>query len=111
MGQRQRKKEVVEEYLRGGVSLRELEARYEINFRTIHRWVKEAEAEYEPEGLERSKQVRALAVKQREIPAEVKQLRKELDEARLKNELLHAMIEIAEEQFGIDIRKKPGAKR
>ena len=91
--------------------MRELEAKYGINFRTIHRWVKEAEAEYEPEELERTKQMRALAVKQREIPTEIKQLRKELEEARLKNELLDAMIEIAEEQFGIDIRKKRGAKR
>ena len=110
MGQRQRKKEVVEEYLRGGVSLRELEEKYGINFRTIHRWAKEAEAEFELVELEKAKKVRALAVKQRELPVEVKQLRKELEEARLKNELLTVMIEIAEEQFGIDIRKKHGAK-
>ena len=50
MGQRTKKKEVVEEYVRGGVSLRELEGKYGINFRTIHRWVKEAEADFEPNG-------------------------------------------------------------
>ena len=38
-------------------------------------------------------------------------LRKELEDARLKNELLNAMIDIAEGQMGIDIRKKRGARR
>jgi transposase-like protein len=111
MRQRQRKKEVVEDYLRGGVSLRELEAKYRIDFRTIHRWVKKAEAEIEPEELARARERRALVVKQRDLPVEVNELRKELEKAQLKNELLQAMIEIAEDQFGIEIRKKPGAKQ
>ena len=111
MGQRTKKKEVVEEYLRGGVSLRELEGKYGINFRTIHRWVKEAEADFEPGERSRGKERRELAVKQSELPAEVRELQKELEKARLKNELLTVMIEIAEEQFGIDIRKKSGAKQ
>ena len=111
MGQRQRKEEVVEEYLRGGISLRELEARYKINFRTIHRWVKEAEEGLDPEERVRTRERRALAVKVRELPVEVKELRKELEKAQLKNELLTAMIDIAEEQFGIQIRKKPGARQ
>ena len=111
MGQRQRKGEVVEEYVRGGVSLRELERKYKINFRTIHRWVKEAESGLEPEERVKARERRALTVKQRELPAEVKELRRELEKAQLKNELLQAMIEIAEDQFGIEIRKKPGAKQ
>lgn len=43
--------------------------------------------------------------------AEMKQLREELEKERLKNKLLSAMIEIAEEQLGVDIRKKRGARR
>jgi hypothetical protein len=42
---------------------------------------------------------------------DVKQLRKELEEARLYNKLLNAMIDIAEEEFDIPIRKKSGAKQ
>jgi len=38
-------------------------------------------------------------------------LRKELEKTRLENKLLKAMIEIAEEQLGVDIRKKRGARR
>lgn len=113
MGQKDiKKKEIVEKYLRGGVTLRELERSSGVNFRTIHRWVKEAEAVYEPEERERAKGLRSLAVKQqKELPAEVRELQRELEEARLKNELLSVMIEIAEDQFGIEIRKKRGAKQ
>lgn len=47
-----------------------------------------------------------------ETPAEeIKRLRRELDEARLYGRLMDAMIEIAEEEFEIPIRKKSGAKR
>jgi len=111
MGQRQKKEKVVEEYLLGGVSLRELEGKYKINFRTIHRWVKQAEAGLEAGEVERLKAKRSLVVKQRDLPTDVKQLQKELEEARLKNELLTVMIELAEDQFGIEIRKKRGAKQ
>jgi hypothetical protein len=44
------------------------------------------------------------------MSSDVKRLRKELEEARLYNKLLNAMIDIAEDQMGIDIRKKRGAK-
>lgn len=111
MGQREKKREVVEEYLRGGKSLREMEGKYGINFRTIHRWVKEAEAGLSEEAAAEGRRRRALAVKQGEMPEEVRRLRKELEEARLYNELLNAMIDIAEEQMGVEIRKKRGAKR
>lgn len=95
----------------GGVSLRELEKKYGINFRTIHRWVKEAEAGLSAEEIESGKARRALAVRQGEMPEEVRRLRKELEEARVYNELLNAMIDIAEGEMGIEIRKKRGAKR
>ena len=91
--------------------MRELEQEYGINFRTIHRWVKEAERDLTPVEKEKAKERRSVAIKVRELPADVKELRKELEEAQLKNELLNAMIDIAEGQFGIDIRKKRGAKQ
>lgn len=52
-----------------------------------------------------------MVVKDAELSADVRRLRKELEEARLYNRLLNAMIDIAEEQFEIPIRKKPGARR
>ena len=48
-----------------------------------------------------------------EVPLsnEVKQLQQELRKAQLHNKLLNAIIDIAEEQLKIDIRKKSGTKR
>lgn len=42
---------------------------------------------------------------------EIKTLEKELEEARLKVVALNMLIDVAEEQFKINIRKKPGAKQ
>lgn len=102
---------VVVEYLAGGRSYRELEAEYGIAASTLQRWVAASGAERVKEivrdGIERKEEERSLAG----AAAEVKRLRKELEEARLHNKLLEAMIEIAEEEFEIPIRKKSGAKR
>ena len=46
-----------------------------------------------------------------ELPTDVKQLQEELRKAKLHNKLLNAIIDIAEEQLKIDIRKKSGTKQ
>jgi len=46
-----------------------------------------------------------------QLPSDVKILQEELRKAKLNNELLNAIIDIAEEQFKINIRKKSGTKR
>lgn len=112
MGQDEKRREVVKEYKRGGISLRELGRRYGISSSKVHRWIQEADTAGGIEELERLEAGDELTVRQRKaLPAHIKQLQKELDEARLYNELLNAMIDIAEEQMGISIRKKSGAKR
>ncbi len=45
------------------------------------------------------------------LPTEVKALHEELRKARLHNELLNTMIDIAEDQLKIDIRKGSGTRR
>lgn len=96
------REQIVAEYVRGGVSYRELGRKYGLNHRQIHRWVKAYRR-----GVPADKERRYTG----EQIAEIRRLRKELENARLKNELLTAMIDIAEEQMGVDIRKKRGAKR
>lgn len=88
--------------------MRELEVRYKVPHSTIHRWVKEFESGLTTEQLKVSMERRS---KQGELPTDVRELQRQLEEARLKNELLNTMIDIAEDQLGIDIRKKRGAKR
>lgn len=106
MGEEKSRREVVEEYLAGGVSLRELGSRYGIKRTTLHRWVK-AQERGEGEAGVVSNRAEALEA----MPKDVRRLQRELYEARLHWKLLEAMIEIAEEQFEIPIRKKSGARR
>jgi transposase len=46
-----------------------------------------------------------------ELPSDVKRLQEELRKVKLQNELLNAIIDIAEDQLKINIRKKSGTKR
>jgi len=109
--ERERKREeIVKEYVGGGRSYRELEEKYGVASSTIHRWVQEFEEASAPDGERRRTRRRALVVKQSELSTEVRELQRELEEARLYNKLLNTMIDIAEERMGIDIRKKRGAK-
>ena len=108
MGQDDKRIEVVAEYLNGGVTVRELERKYGTSRSAIHRWIKEYDA---GKGLSTKEPERQVAKDTEMSTGDVKQLRKELEEARLYNKLLNAMIDIAEEEFRIPIRKKSGAKQ
>lgn len=100
---------IIAEYLLGDTTYRKLGAKYGVDFRAIHHWVTRFQG----------KPVRKLKPKikstddllQEELPTDVKQLREELRKAKLHNKLLNAMIDIAEEQLKIDIRKKSGTKQ
>jgi hypothetical protein len=52
-----------------------------------------------------------LKLEEPPLSNEVKLLQQELRKAQLHNKLLNAMIDIAEDQLKIDIRKKSGTKR
>jgi hypothetical protein len=45
------------------------------------------------------------------MPADIKELQEALRLSRLKVDLLEAMIDISDEQFGTDIRKKAGTSQ
>jgi transposase len=111
MGQEKVRREVVEEYMAGGVSLREVGAKWGIKTSTLHRWVKKYKAGAKEGEVKELAAGRWEIAERSGVPAELGRLRKELEEERLRNELLNTMIDIAEDQMGIDIRKKRGAKR
>jgi transposase-like protein len=103
--------EVVAEYLVGGVSYRELGRRYGLGAATIHKWVRDHKS---GKGAEQEAIERVAGLKETgegNMPDDVGRLKRELREARLHAKLLEAMIDIAEEQTGIVIRKKSGAKQ
>jgi len=106
-----KKEAIIAEYLAGGTTYRKLSAKYGITFQSIHQWVQAFQ------GKKRIKKVNikispsVLVSEQEPVPYEVKQLQAELRKERLYNKLLNTMIDLAEEQLGIGIRKKSGAKR
>ena len=95
---------IIAEYLRGDVSLRDLGRKYRIGHSTVGRWVK---AEGKKDGGSESEGGQG----EENLALEVVRLRKKLREAELHTKLLDAMIEIAEGQFNIPIRKKSGPRR
>lgn len=72
-----------------------LSEKYVVNARTIQSWVR---------AFRKQESVLPSAE-----PEDVKALKKELAQAKLKNELLEEMLRLSEEHAGIDFRKKFGS--
>lgn len=114
------KSAVVSEYLRGGMSYRELQAKYGCPLATLHRWVHEYMQGKEYKAAEKEaivfKQVREMLSEEEigmdeSMPSDMKTLQAELRKSRLHNELLNEMLNIAEEELKVPIRKKYGARQ
>jgi len=109
--QNNQKEAIIAEYLAGGISYRELSAKYGIRHQSIHYWVQEYQGITRIRKPSSRKGTTVLTTVQNPIPLEVKQLQRELFKAQLHNKLLNAMIDIAEEQLNVNIRKKSGARQ
>jgi transposase-like protein len=90
-----KKQQIISEYLTGSATLVALSEKYGVNARTIQSWVRSFR-----------KQESVLPSAE---PEDVKALKKELAQAKLKNELLEEMLRLSEEHAGIDFRKKFGS--
>lgn len=109
-----KKQQIINEYLLGDLSYRQLAKSHNIGCTTIHRWVTGFQGrsykiarEYKILTLPAMKQPKIKEV----LSDEIVVLKKELAQERLRNKLLTAMIDIAEEQLKIPIRKKSGTKQ
>lgn len=94
-----------------GMSVRQAQIAFNISYTSVIRgWIKKFKEENTE--LSVSKPI-AVAKKISEVSAELelKALKKALEEEILKNRALNTMIDIAEEQLKIDIRKKSGARQ
>ena len=102
------KERVIADYLSGGGTYRQLQAKYGIDFRLIHQWVQA----FKDSSTTQKNTAKQENVKLHEhFPKEVKQLQEELRQARLYNKLLEALVDIGKEKYGIDLRKKNGTKQ
>ena len=117
------RKESVREYLEDGISYRTLAKKYGVNRTTINRWVlvhqgihdiprshKQVSYDLQQKTLgKKSKQI--VPVHQSELEKKVELLEKQLEWEKLRSLALDTMINVAERELQIDIRKKPGTKQ
>lgn len=107
---------MIQEYLTTNVSMNYMTKKYHIGHTTIPKWMRtfgipmpESAPEYARMARENLKSETNETVKL--LEAQIKDLKAELDREKLKNLALSTMIEVAEEELHIDIRKKAGAKQ
>ena len=114
-------KQAVEEYLVKGYTYRQLAEKYGVSRCTINRWVLVHQAIH---GLPRSKRQHSYDLQQMSQGKKAKQkqvalsdveqriafLEKQLQWEKMRADALEKMIEIAEKELHIPIRKKPGAE-
>lgn len=105
----QEQEAIIAEYLLGDSTYRKLGAKYGVDFRVIHHWVSKFQGKEVKKVKPKSKPNQDAP--QEELSTDVKQLQEELRKAKLHNKLLNAIIDIAEDQLKIDIRKKSGTKQ
>lgn len=105
------KEVIIAEYLSTGLSFRKLGIKYGTNFRNIHRWVMQYQGRMKKPSTKKIVKPNPDLVDQADLPTDVKELQAELRKARLLNEVLTEVINIAEQELGLPIRKKSGTKR
>ena len=101
------KEAIVSEYLLGTTSFRKLGAKYGIDFRMINSWV----MEYQGKNQKSNRASLKKTATETPLTTDVNELQKEVRRLQLHNKLLNAIIDVAEEQLKIDIRKKSGTKQ
>lgn len=110
MEQKAKRRQVIEEYLLGGTTTRKLAEKYECHYSTVSRWTM-GKKEKKKESLLRKTSEPQTARVWEELPKDVAGLEQELYLMRIRLELLEAVIDIADEQFGTDMRKKAGTRQ
>ena len=118
------KTQIIREYLTQGGGFRKVAEKYGISRTTICKWVAiyqgihnlpptEKQEKYSTSSMNSSKkkltaeQLESIEVLQQKIAA----LEKQLEWEKLRSEALDTMINIAEKDLDIQIRKKPGAQQ
>ena len=118
------KNQIIQEYLSKGCGFRELAAKYGISRTTICKWVAihqgihnlpptEKQVKYSTSSMNSStKKISAdQSSDQQALQQKIALLEKQLQWEKLRADALDTMINIAEKQLNISIRKKPGTQQ
>ena len=108
--------QVVQEYLNTGISQKELQKKYSIGGNNcINNWMRKfgtSEVTVEQINLQQAmSKDEEKTPRERKLEAKVKELERALEQERLRTLALDTMINIAERDLKISIRKKSGTKQ
>jgi len=108
-----KRQKAVREYLLGGCTYRQLEEKYGVSHATLNRCVIKFKARPQDKlkGIALASDPMKPQPNQQQLPASMEQLQKLLEQERSRNKLLNAMLDMAEDELQIPIRKKFGTKR
>ena len=118
------KDQVIQEYLNTGCGYRKLQAKYGISRTTICKWVMVYQGIHNlpPTNLQQKhyispmeqkakKEQAGSSEKEAELLQKIASLEKQLAHQELRAEVLDTLINVAEKQLNISIRKKPGTQQ
>jgi transposase-like protein len=106
------KKQIIEEYLAGGVSLRTLAKQNNCGSSSIYRWIMAEQKQNKKRELLNPRPIIKIPMPVLEsMSTDVGWLQQELRLSKIKILLLEATIDISDEQFGTDMRKKVGPRQ
>ena len=117
------KEQVIQEYLTGKGSYRQLSAKYGMSRDVINKWVlihqgihnlppTKQQSKYALSSMNSSPEKSSLQQQSiKELEQKIAALQKQLEWEKLRVEALDTMINIAEKDLNISIRKKPGAQQ
>lgn len=94
------------------MSMEEARERFDLNGREYRRIIRKWQESYsEDYHLSLSLMSSKERADHKELEKRIKELEAQLEKARMRNVALNTLIDVAETQFKIPIRKKPGAKQ
>ena len=114
------KDQIIQEYLNTGCGFRKLQEKYLIGRSTICRWVQEYRRieNLSTTTLQQKQYISPMSKKkpsvsgsEKELLEKIVLLEKQLKDQQLKAEILDTMINVAEKELNISIRKKPGTQQ
>jgi len=104
------------EFVTTSISIKELQRKYNFNgVGTLYQWIRKFGLSQpnatELKANEIMKRERSKTGKEQELEKRIKELEKHLEYQKLKAQAYEKMVEIAEREFSISIRKKFGSKQ
>lgn len=111
--------QVVREYMAGGVTQKELGERYQLDRSLISTWIRRFAVTNELPVMSKKERkdsdllakIDSLERENRELQKALEQKDDELESATFRALAWETMVDVAEKELGIEIRKRPGSKQ